>query len=132
MKSEKVSSRSHDLIEAMIINFKNKGDDGLPSLELIEEVRSQSNSNFETLVTLILSEVEQRGLKSLRKWLYSVGGLQEQKSIRSISILAGQQKRNTSWTYSISDSVLNTLLNLCFIDAREEGSVRLKLCNFEP
>jgi hypothetical protein len=127
MKSEKADRNSYDLIEAMVIHFKNKGDDGLSSLELIEEVKSQSDSNFETLVALILSEVGQRGLKSLRKWLYSVGGLQEQKSIRSISILAGQQKRNTSWTYSMSDSVLNTLLNLCFIDSRGEALNRREL-----
>ena len=127
MESSVAQDKAYESIQELKTHFENMGEEGSTSLEIIDGAVSRANNAFDALIHLILLDVGQRGAKSLRKWFYSVGGLEEQKNIRSISILTGQQKRTTSWTYVMSDSVLNTLLELCFIDKKGNDKQRMEL-----
>ena len=118
-KSDNASDKAFALIEEMETYFTDKGVEGVEYLDVIRETKV--DSNFDWLIALILSDVEERGLKSLKKWFYSVGGLKEQIEANSVAILAGDKKSMKSWHYAMSDSVLNTLLHLCFV--RDNGTV---------
>jgi hypothetical protein len=118
-KSDSASDKAYALIEEMETYFSEKGAEGIESLGVIQDTKV--DSNFDWLITLILSDVEERGLKSLKKWFYSVGGLKEPMAANSVAILGGDKKSMKSWHYAMSDSVLNTLLHLCFV--RDNGSV---------
>jgi hypothetical protein len=118
-KSDNASDKAFALIEEMETYYTDKGAEGVEYLDVIREAKV--DSNFDWLISLILSDVEERGLKSLKKWFYSVGGLKEQMEANSVAILAGDKKSMKSWHYAMSDSVLNTLLHLCFV--RDNGTV---------
>ena len=118
-KSDTASDKAYALIEEMETYFTNKGAEGVEYLDVIRETKV--DSNFDWLIALILGDVEERGLKSLKKWFYSVGGLKEPMAANSVAILAGDKKSMKSWHYAMSDSVLNTLLHLCFV--RDNGTV---------
>ncbi len=118
-KSNNASDKAFALIEEMETYYTDKGAEGVEYLDVIREAKV--DSNFDWLISLILSDVEERGLKSLKKWFYSVGGLKEQMEANSVAILAGDKKSMKSWHYAMSDSVLNTLLHLCFV--RDNGTV---------
>ena len=118
-KSESANDKAFDLIEEMKQYFASKGNDGEDALEIIKSC--VKDNHFESLISLILMDVEDRGLKSIKKWLYSVGGLKQSMTASTVSVLAGDKKFMKTWHYSMSDSVLNTLLHLCFV--RANGSV---------
>ena len=118
-KSDSASDKAFTLIEDMETYYLNKVAEGLESLDVIRETKV--DSNFEWLITLVLKDVEERGLKSLKKWFYSVGGLKEPITASTVAILAGDKKSMKTWHYAMSDSVLNTLLHLCFV--RDNGTV---------
>jgi hypothetical protein len=118
-KSDLASDKAFSLIEEMETYFADKGAEGAESLDVIHETKI--DSSFDWLISLILCDVEERGLKSLKKWFYSVGGLKEQMTANTVAILAGDKKSMKSWHYAMSDSVLNTLLHLCFV--RDNGTV---------
>ena len=118
-KSDTANDKAFTIIEEMETYFEEKGPEGAESLEIIRA--SKVDSNFDWLVSLILSDIEERGLKSLKKWFYSVGGLKEPMNASTVAILAGDKKSMKTWHYSMSDSVLNTLLHLCFV--RDNGTV---------
>jgi hypothetical protein len=118
-KSDSSSDKAFNLIEEMETYFIDKGTEGVEALGVMHDLKV--DSNFEWLIALILSAVEERGLKSLKKWFYSVGGLKEPMTANTVAILAGDKKSMKSWHYAMSDSVLNTLLHLCFV--RDNGSV---------
>ena len=117
--SESAKDKSYDLIEEMKQYFASKEGEGQEALEIIESC--VTDDYFESLMSLILMDVEDRGLKSIKKWLYSVGGLKQSMTASTVSVLAGDKKSMKTWHYSMSDSVLNTLLHLCFV--RANGSV---------
>ena len=118
-RTEIASDKGLELVEEMKVIHEQGGTEGEQSLESIKEM--QNEDGFEFLISLILLDVQKRGLDGIRKWLSTVGGLRETVSANSVAILAGESRSISSWHYSMSDSVLNTLMYLCFLN--ENGSV---------
>ena len=118
-KSETASDKASELIGEMQSIHEDAGAEGEESLEAIRQL--VSDNGFEHLTSLILLDVQKRGLDGVRKWLSTVGGLRETVSANSVAILAGESRSISTWHYSMSDSVLNTLMYLCFLN--DNGSV---------
>ena len=118
-KSEIASDKASELIAEMQSIHEDTGAEGEESLEAIRQLAS--DNGFENLIALILLDVQKRGLDGVRKWLSTVGGLREAASANSVAILAGESRSISTWHYSMSDSVLNTLMYLCFLN--DNGSV---------
>ncbi|CAN2243351.1 hypothetical protein MCEMZLE22_01072 [actinobacterium SCGC AAA044-D11] len=95
--------------------------DSPEALAIIEDVKTESTNFLRALVELVLMDRRSDGLEGIRKWLKGVGGLRNQGVADSSSILKGTGKAHL-WLYSMSDDVLNTLLNLCFL--KENGEPR--------
>jgi DNA-directed RNA polymerase subunit F len=118
-KSEVASDKASEVVEEMRKIHEEAGPEGEESLEAIRELESENG--FEHLINLILLDVQKGGLDGVRKWLSTVGGLRETVSANSVAILAGESRAVSTWHYSMSDSVLNTLMYLCFLN--ENGSI---------
>jgi hypothetical protein len=117
--SEAASDKASELIEEMRRIHEDSGQEGEESLEAIRQLANENS--FEHLINLILLDVQKGGLDGVRKWLSTVGGLREAVNANSVAILAGESRAISTWHYSMSDSVLNTLMYLCFLN--ENGSV---------
>lgn len=117
--SEVASDKASELIEEMRRIHEDAGQEGEESLEAIRQLANENN--FEHLTNLILLDVQKGGLDGVRKWLSTVGGLREAVNANSVAILAGESRAISTWHYTMSDSVLNTLMYLCFLN--ENGSV---------
>ncbi len=111
--------KASEVVEEMRKIHEEAGPEGEESLEAIRELESENG--FEHLINLILLDVQKGGLDGVRKWLSTVGGLRETVSANSVAILAGESRAVSTWHYSMSDSVLNTLMYLCFLN--ENGSI---------
>jgi hypothetical protein len=118
-RSESASDKGSELVAEMQKIHEDAGPEGEESLEAIREL--VNDNGFEYLISLILLDVQKGGLDGVRKWLSTVGGLREAVSANSVAILAGESRAVSTWHYSMSDSVLNTLMYLCFLN--ENGSV---------
>jgi hypothetical protein len=118
-RSESASDKGLELVAEMQKIHEDSGPEGEESLEAIREM--VDDNGFEYLINLILLDVQKGGLDGVRKWLSTVGGLREAVSANSVAILAGESRAVSTWHYSMSDSVLNTLMYLCFLN--ENGSV---------
>ncbi len=88
--------------------------DGL--LEEFQQIRGMAESNLEALVTLLVADHGAVALAGYRKWLYSTGGLTSSSDRREYALLEGSMSKTSTWKYSMNDSVLTTLINLCFLD----------------
>jgi hypothetical protein len=108
------NDRAFDALEAFRDYYNESHPDSTEALKILEDSRKETH--FETLIEVILSAIRQRGNSSLRKWFYSVAGLKSQKNAHMVSILGGDMRHITGWHYTMSDSVLNTLLHMCFLD----------------
>jgi hypothetical protein len=117
--SEAASDKASELIEEMRRIHEDAGQEGEESLDAIRQLANENS--FEHLINLILLDVQKGGLDGVRKWLSTVGGLRETVNANSVAILAGESRAIFSWHYSMSDSVLNTLMYLCFLN--ENGSI---------
>ena len=118
-RSEAASDKASEVVAEMQKIHEEAGPEGEESLESIREL--QNENSFEQLINLILLDVQKGGLDGVRKWLSTVGGLRETVSANSVAILAGESRAVSTWHYSMSDSVLNTLMYLCFLN--ENGSI---------
>ncbi len=79
-------------------------------------IRDSSKSNLEALVKLIVEDRRSTALSSIRKAASSLGGLTKDGPRRSHALLAGTMAATTTWKYSMSEPMLLTLVNLCFLD----------------
>ena len=113
------SDKAFDLIAELERALEDKGAEGEESLETMHQLENENS--FQRLIELILLDVQKTGLDGVRKWFSTVGGFRETGSANSVSILSGESRFISTWHYSMSDSVLNTLMYLCFLD--ENGSV---------
>jgi hypothetical protein len=113
-KSETAIDKAYDLLEV----FRDFYDESNPDYEESNRIidACEKDNHFDSLIEVILSAVRLRGNSSLRKWFYSVGGLKYEKSANTVAILGGDMRHITGWHYTMSDSVLNTLLHMCFLD----------------
>ena len=118
-RSETASDKGLEVVAEMQKIHEDSGPEGEESLEAIHELLNENG--FEYLINLILLDVQKGGLDGVRKWLSTVGGLREVVSANSVAILAGESRAVSTWHYSMSDAVLNTLMYLCFLN--ENGSV---------
>jgi len=118
-KSEAASDKASEVVDEMQKIHEEAGSEGEESLAAILELENENR--FEQLVNLILLDVQKGGLDGVRKWLSTVGGLREAVNANSVAILAGESRAVSTWHYSMSDSVLNTLMYLCFLN--DNGSI---------
>jgi hypothetical protein len=117
-KSPTAKDRASGIISAIKSHFTNL-EDSVEIVRRIEEIENRCNGDsFLTLVSLILEDIEDIAIAGLRKWFLSVGGLKETRDVQNVWILAGSQSHTETWRYSLSDSALVTLLNLCFLNEK--------------
>jgi hypothetical protein len=85
-------------------------------LEIFRAIRNAAASNLEALVNLILEDRRKIGSDSIRKWAASTGGLTKDGLRKEHALLSGTMAHSTTWKYSMSESMLLTLINLCYLD----------------
>ena len=87
------------------------------ALAFIEEVVSQANSKFEAFVSLIVADLGRRSRDGYRKWFKNVGGVELARITDTVALLSGAEKTK-SWGYSMTDRMLESLIDLCFVDTK--------------
>jgi hypothetical protein len=90
----------------------------------IEETRSRFNNDLRALCHLVLEDRSRVALDSVRKWLYSTGGLQPNGQTRDGALLRGTMRSPQTWAYSLSDDMLLAVVSMCFFDERGVYSAR--------
>jgi len=100
-----------DIIEDHFKSLEDKS-----ALAFIDEIVSQSNSKFEAFVSLIVADLGRRSRDGYRKWFKNVGGVELARGTDTVALLSGSEKTK-SWGYSMTDRMLESLIDLCFVDA---------------
>lgn len=90
--------------------------DDQQNLEIFQAIRAASNTNLDALVKVVIEDRQKDGMSSIRKWASSIGGLTKEGSKREHALLSGTMAAPTTWKYSMSEPMLLTLVNLCFLD----------------
>jgi hypothetical protein len=122
--SDAMERHAYGLIQDLIEIVESNSDEAEKSELLFHIDKASSPTNFEQLVKIVLLEVQDPGLEALKKWLKAVAGVKNTAWSDVVSVVSGQQKSPDLWHYGMSDAVLNTLLELCFID--ENGHKKIK------
>lgn len=97
--------------------------DDTQNLEIFQAIRSASKTNLDALVRVVIKDRQKDGMSSIRKWASSLGGLTKDGPKREHALLSGTMAAPTTWKYSMSESMLLTLVNLCFLDEKGRNPV---------
>lgn len=81
------------------------------SQQLIQEIENP----IEKIAQIVITDRESEALMGMRKWAYSTGGLDPVARRTANYLLVGTKRASTTWKYRLSDSLLTTLIQLCFI-----------------
>ncbi len=117
-ESEMASITAQSYLETIKSHFESTEDQA--SLQFVEEVVSQQNTKFEALVSLIVADVGKRSRDGYRKWFKNIGGVELARGTETVALLSGNEKTK-SWSYSMTDRMLETLIDLCFVDQNGTG-----------
>ena len=117
-ESDVASITAQTYLETIQTHFESLDDKN--SLLFIEETISQSNTRFEALVSLIIADIGKRSRDGYRKWFKNIGGVELARETDTVALLSGTEKTK-SWSYSMTDRMLETLINLCFVDENGRG-----------
>lgn len=93
------------------------------NLSEFQSIRAASKSNMEALVKLVIEDRQKDGMSSIRKWASSLGGLTKEGPKRDHALLSGTMSAPTTWKYSMSEPMLLTLVNLCFLDEKGRNPI---------
>lgn len=85
------------------------------NLAEFEKIKLRIGNDLRVLVELILEDRRNDGHAGLRKWSYSTGGLVSDGSRRPYALLSGTMKAPTTWKYQMTEPMLLTLIDLCFL-----------------
>lgn len=113
--NEIASITAQSYIEIIEEHYKSNEDES--ALLFVDEIVSQSNSKFEAFVSLIVADIGRRSRDGYRKWFKNVGGVELARGTDTVALLSGSEKTR-SWSYSMTDRMLETLIDLCFVDSR--------------
>ena len=117
-ESKVASITAQSYIDAIRDHFEEVED--RTTLHIVEEIISQTNTKFEALVALIVADVGKRSRDGYRKWFKNIGGVDIARGTDTVALLAGNEKTK-SWTYSMTDRMLETLIDLCFVNENGVG-----------
>jgi hypothetical protein len=117
-ESDVASITAQTYLETIQTHFESLNDKN--SLLFIEDTISQSNTRFEALVSLIIADIGKRSRDGYRKWFKNIGGVELARETDTVALLSGTEKTK-SWSYSMTDRMLETLINLCFVDENGRG-----------
>jgi hypothetical protein len=92
--------------------------DDTENLEIFQAIRKSSKNNLDALVKVVIADRQKDGMSSIRKWASSLGGLTKEGTKRDHALLSGTMAAPTTWKYSMSEPMLLTLVNLCFLDEK--------------
>jgi hypothetical protein len=96
-------------------------------LEDLEQV--QNLKPEEVLSGLMQHAVAPRALAQQFMWFYSTGGMRTSNLHRGYAILSGSQGAKSTWKYAMTDSVLTSIILLCFVEgngSRTSKTLRLE------
>lgn len=85
-------------------------------LEDLEQV--QNLKPEEVLSGLMQQAVAPRALAQQFMWFYSTGGMRVSNLHRGYAILSGSQGAKSTWKYAMTDSVLTSIILLCFVEGK--------------
>jgi hypothetical protein len=97
------------------------------TLREFSDLRLAAENDLLALQNILVADHGTTALAGYRKWLYSTGGLTSSGVRRDYAILDGNMSKTSTWKYSMSESVLNTVINLCFLDDKGKLPVRKHL-----
>jgi hypothetical protein len=95
----------------------------LEDLETVQGLKPE-----EVLSNLMQHAVAPRALAQQFMWFYSTGGMRTSNLHRGYAILAGTQGAKSTWKYAMTDSVLTSIIMLCFVEgngSRTSKTLRL-------
>jgi len=96
----------------------------LADLEQVQNLKPE-----EVLSGLMQHAVAPRALAQQFMWFYSTGGMRTSNLHRGYAILSGSQGAKSTWKYAMTDSVLTSIILLCFVEGngtRTSKTLRLE------
>jgi len=83
--------------------------------EISSRVIEDYDNPIEKIARIVIEDRQKEALDGMRKWAYSTGGLEPVARETANSLLSGTKRAPTTWKYRLSDSMLTTLIQMCFI-----------------
>ncbi len=83
--------------------------------ELASRLIEDYTNPVEKVSRIVIEDRQREALDGMRKWAYSTGGLEPVSRETANSLLSGTKRAPTTWKYRLSDSMLTTLIQMCFI-----------------
>jgi hypothetical protein len=96
--------------------------DNQDSFQILGDIMASAPNNLHALVQAIVSDRGPEALDGIKKWLYDTGGLSAGNEPLTYSIVRGTKSHPHTWYYSMTDSTLVTLINLCYVE--KDGQMR--------
>jgi hypothetical protein len=112
------------------------GNDDNPSKDewkaILEDLENVQKLDPEEVLSNLMQQAQRSnsGLGQQYMWFYSTGGMRTSNLHRGFAILAGTQGAKSTWKYAMTDSVLTSIILLCFVEgngSRTSKTLRLEV-----
>jgi hypothetical protein len=99
---------------------------------ILEDLEIVQKLNPEEVLSNLMQQAQRSnsGLGQQHMWFYSTGGMRTSNMHRGFAILAGTQGAKSTWKYAMTDSVLTSIILLCFVEgngSRTSKTLRLEV-----
>ena len=84
---------------------------------ILEDLENVQKLDPEEVLSNLMQQAQRSnsGLGQQYMWFYSTGGMRTSNLHRGFAILAGTQGHKSTWKYAMTDSVLTSIILLCFV-----------------
>jgi len=99
---------------------------------ILEDLENVQKLDPEEVLSNLMQQAQRSnsGLGQQYMWFYSTGGMRTSNLHRGFAILAGTQGHKSTWKYAMTDSVLTSIILLCFVEgngSRTSKTLRLEV-----
>ena len=99
---------------------------------ILEDLENVQKLDPEEVLSNLMQQAQRSnsGLGQQYMWFYSTGGMRTSNLHRGFAILAGTQGAKSTWKYAMTDSVLTSIILLCFVEgngSRTSKTLRLEV-----
>jgi hypothetical protein len=99
---------------------------------ILEDLENVQSLAPEEVLSNLMQQAQRSnsGLGQQYMWFYSTGGMRTSNLHRGFAILAGTQGAKSTWKYAMTDSVLTSIILLCFVEgngSRTSKTLRLEV-----
>ncbi len=114
------------IVDEIRTNLINELGDESEEVQYLDNLVKRYENPIIQLSNIVYDAKVQTVTPSQLKWMWSIGGLQNEKERLPYALLDGSVKHKQTWRYKPTDSLISTLIAICMVEENSDGNVVIR------